>query len=253
MELSERSDYNPKGFCFSFKEFDGQPTNTSEQKDAQEFLNVLFDRLDNALKPTSRKYLLQSIFGGKQCSQMVCTECGKVKNRLEDFYNLSLTVKDIKSVYESLEQQVKGEMISDYFCEQCNRKVELSKRTLIAETPNVLIVHLQRIVFNFDTFRNDKINSMFKFPPVLDLKPYSYYDVMGREGRLPKKSEGKESDEEETEETVEEKKTDEDNVQPIEDDCFEYKLVGVNMHSGSANAGHYWSYINTNRSVDEDD
>ena len=34
---------------------------------------------------------------------------------------------------------------------------------------------------------------------------------------------------------------------PIEDDCFEYKLVGVNVHSGSANAGHYWSYINTMR------
>jgi len=123
---------------------------------------------------------------------MVCMECGKVKNRVEDFYNLSLTVKDIKSVYDSLEQQLKGELITDYFCETCNRKVSLSKRTLISQTPNVLIVHLQRIVFNFDTFRNDKINSMFKFPPILDLKPYSYYDVMGREGRLPKKNEDKE-------------------------------------------------------------
>ena len=40
---------------------------------------------------------------------MVCMECGKVKNRIEDFYNLSLTVKDIKSVYESLDQLVKGD------------------------------------------------------------------------------------------------------------------------------------------------
>ena len=30
LELSERQDYNPKGFCFSFKEFDGAPTNTAE-------------------------------------------------------------------------------------------------------------------------------------------------------------------------------------------------------------------------------
>ena len=43
----------------------------------------------------------------------------------------------------------------------------------------------------------------------------------------------------------------EDFKQPILDDCFEYKLVGVNVHSGTANAGHYWSYINTNRGVDE--
>ena len=68
LELSERMDYNPFGFCFAFKEFDGAPTNTAEQKDAQEFLNLLFDRLETALKPTSRKYLLQGIFGGKQCS-----------------------------------------------------------------------------------------------------------------------------------------------------------------------------------------
>lgn len=34
---------------------------------------------------------------------------------------------------------------------------------------------------------------------------------------------------------------------PEPEDCFEYKLVGVTVHSGSANAGHYWSYINTQR------
>ena len=27
--------------------------------------------------------------------------------------------------------------------------------------------------------------------------------------------------------------------------------MGVNVHSGSANAGHYWSYINTKRGFDE--
>lgn len=30
LELSERSDYNPREFCFAFKEFDGSPTNTAE-------------------------------------------------------------------------------------------------------------------------------------------------------------------------------------------------------------------------------
>lgn len=58
LELSERTDYNPWEFCFAFKEFDGSPTNTGEQKDAQEFLNLAFDRLENALKSTSQKYLL---------------------------------------------------------------------------------------------------------------------------------------------------------------------------------------------------
>mmetsp|Transcript_73171 Transcript_73171/g.101469 ORF Transcript_73171/g.101469 Transcript_73171/m.101469 type:complete len:166 (-) Transcript_73171:2292-2789(-) len=34
LELSQRMDYNPMEFCFAFKEFDGSPTITSEQKDA---------------------------------------------------------------------------------------------------------------------------------------------------------------------------------------------------------------------------
>jgi ubiquitin carboxyl-terminal hydrolase 34 len=34
LELSERRDYNPIGFCFSFKEDGNKPTNISEQKDA---------------------------------------------------------------------------------------------------------------------------------------------------------------------------------------------------------------------------
>ena len=63
---------------------------------------------------------------------MVCQECGKVKNRLEDFLNLSLTVKDIKSVYDSLEQQIQGEIINDFHCDGCDKKVDISKRTLIA-------------------------------------------------------------------------------------------------------------------------
>jgi len=53
-----------------------------------------------------------------------------------------LTVKDIKSVYDSLEKQVEGEVINDYLCDGCNKKVDVSKRVLITETPNVLIIHL---------------------------------------------------------------------------------------------------------------
>jgi ubiquitin carboxyl-terminal hydrolase 34 len=45
---------------------------------------------------------------------MICTECGKVKNRIEDYYNLSLTVKDIKSMHDSLQKMVEGEVINDY-------------------------------------------------------------------------------------------------------------------------------------------
>lgn len=52
-----------------------------------------------------------------------------------------------------------------------------------------------------------------------------------------------------------EKKEEPEEIPPayedLVDDCFEYKLVGVTVHSGSANAGHYWSYINTYRGEEE--
>lgn len=259
LEVSETIDYNPWQFCYAFKELDGGPTNTGEQKDAQEFLNLVFERLENALKATSRKYLLQSVFGGQTCSQLICSECGKVKNRLEDFYNLSLTVKDIKGMHESLAKLVEGEVISDYECSGCKRKVDVRKRTLIAHTPNVLVVHLQRIIFNFDTFQNDKINQHFEFPQILDLAPYSYYEVMGQENRL--KGEKGEADGEDSNIAAKEeakaaegdadKEEDDDNQEPGQEDCFEYKLAGVTVHSGTAHAGHYWSYINTKRGREE--
>ena len=91
-------------------------------------------------------------------------------------------------------------MISDYQCEGCKKKVDITKRTLISSTPSVLVVHLQRLVFNFDTFRNEKLNSFFEFPYHLDLKPYSFYEVMGKENRL--KKDKKEGEDEEVEEPV---------------------------------------------------
>ena len=66
--------------------------------------------------------------------------------------NLSLTVKELKGVYESLQKQIEGEVISDYECSGCKKKVDIHKRTLIAETPNILIIHIQRILFDFNTF-----------------------------------------------------------------------------------------------------
>ena len=42
-------------------------------------------------------------------------------------------------------------------------------------------------------------------------------------------------------------------MQPLDEDCWLYKLVGINVHYGSANSGHYWSYINTNRTGDRID
>ena len=88
-----------------------------------------------------------------------------------------------------------------------------------------------------------------EFPTVLDLKPYSFHEVMGKEGRLKSQQKNENEDEEEelgggatgkqeeklTEEEMQKKlEAEEEAKEPDMDDCFEYKLVGVNVHSGTA-------------------
>ena len=221
LELTERQDYNIRQFCFAFKDLDGKPTNVTHQQDAQEFLNLIFDRLENLLRATPEKYLLQGIFGGKTCSQIICKGgCGSVKKNYEDFYNLSLGVKGNKSLFESLDKYISGENISGYFCEKCGKKVEVVKRTCLHELPNVLIIHLQRLIFNYDTMMNEKVNSRLEFPKEFSIEPYTLEGLDG-----PQKKDGKD-----------------------EGMHYRYKLVGVVVHCGVADMGHYYSYININRS-----
>lgn len=81
LELTERQEYDPNEFCFTFKDFDGNPVNVSIQQDAQEFLNMLFDRLEKGLSQTPFKQLLHSIYGGTSCNQLICSNCKNVKER----------------------------------------------------------------------------------------------------------------------------------------------------------------------------
>jgi hypothetical protein len=101
------------------------------------------------------------------------------------------------------------------------------------------------------------VNTLCEFPDTLDLKPYSFYHNMEKEGRLKKKKAHGEDDDEDEEDEIDEeekKKHEEEEKQwPSEETCYEYKLVGATIHSGTANAGHYWSYINTKRGAEENE
>ena len=77
LELTDRQDYNPFEFCFSFKDFSGEPVNVSVQQDAQEFLNMIFDKLEFAIKPTPFRQVLEGIYGGKTSTEFICSECKK--------------------------------------------------------------------------------------------------------------------------------------------------------------------------------
>jgi ubiquitin carboxyl-terminal hydrolase 34 len=259
LDRSERKDYNPIDFCFAFKDFSGNPVNVNIQQDTQEFLNVFFDKLENGLKHTPYKNILKDVYGGKTINLIECSSCGHLRTREDLFYNLSLEVKNLKNINEGIEKLITEDIISDYKCENCLQKCDVIKRTLISECPNVLIVHLQRIIFDLDVLMNVKINTRYEFPHQLNLKDYTYDNYMKLnppkpEAKIDLESVGekKMSSEkliDENEEIKEEPKEKIEAEPPKElgSEHFQYNLVGVLCHLGSAEVGHYYSYINVNR------
>jgi ubiquitin carboxyl-terminal hydrolase 34 len=243
---STRRDFNPGAFCYSFKEFDGKPTNTAIQHDAHEFLNILFERLEQEFKSTTYAQLMQSVFGGKFSSQVICSNCGHVSSTYEDYYTLSLEIKNQRTLDDSLERFIAGSTISEYLCDHCKERVNAIRRTLISTLPNILIIHLQRFSYNFNTFMIEKIHTRLEFPNILNMTNYteeghskveqkSPKDIMENEKEMDEKNAKVKFDIQESKKDLKEQ------------EYYTYKLVGVLMHNGNAEAGHYYSYINIDR------
>jgi ubiquitin carboxyl-terminal hydrolase 34 len=87
-------------------------------------------------------------------------------------------------------------------------------RTCLKDIPDHLICHLKRFDFDLQTMHRSKINDCFEFPTKLDMKPYTIDHLTSMEAGV---------------ET------------PSDHDHFE--LVGVLVHTGTAESGHYYSYI----------
>ena len=225
LTYSEKQAYNPKDFCESFKDLDNAPINPHVQQDSQEFFNNFCDKIENCLKNTKYKYIIDNIFTGKTCSSVICDECKTISNRFEDFYNLTLEVKNISSLYESLQRLISPEKIDNFKCEKCEKNVTISKRTSLAKLPNVLFVHLKRFNMNYETGQTEKINSKFEFPNTLDLKQFCIEEI--------------------TKNTSATNETNE--IYPKEDEYYQYELKGINIHIGNAQGGHYTSFIDVER------
>ena len=82
----------------------GAPINVRVQQDAQEFFNVVCDRLEQRLKRTPEASLLQRLFAGQITNQMLCLGgCNSVRERDEEYYTLSVNVKNKRNLEESLQ------------------------------------------------------------------------------------------------------------------------------------------------------
>ena len=84
--FSERIDYAPKNLLTSFV----PPINPSIQQDTTEFLNLLFDQVEDCLRATPYKKILPELFQGNTVAQMICHNCGAKRERNEEFFTYSV-------------------------------------------------------------------------------------------------------------------------------------------------------------------
>ena len=240
--------YAPRGFWRAFKDYDGEPINVREHQDGLEFFSRLQDMVDtefkkslaaadpdgpnkDAAKPNSGvKGAMEAVMGGQFVNQMLCRECPQHRSeRLEDFVHVSVDVRNKRDLVESLASYVQGELLesdNQWFCEQCGKKVDAVKRACFSgeKLPNTLLVHLKRFEFDYETMQRLKIKSRFEFPMELDMSPFTVEGI-------------------ERDASAESDPTAPVPELPLGPDHYRYRLVGVVVHSGTAFAGHYYSYI----------
>ncbi|KAF2025393.1 hypothetical protein EK21DRAFT_116870 [Setomelanomma holmii] len=205
---------DPRDFAACVKSLDKTPIDISIQMDADEFYNLLFDQWEAQLLKQEHKQRFRSFYGGQTLNQIKSKECEHVSERSEPFFAIQCDVQGKANLHDSLQAYVQGDVMegdNKYKCESCGGKfVDAVKRTCLKNVPDNLILHLKRFEFDLNDFSRRKIYDHFAFPETLDISPYTMEHLA-------------------------------DGSKPAKEDVFD--LVGVLVHTGTCENGHYYSYI----------
>jgi ubiquitin carboxyl-terminal hydrolase 34 len=222
MQNSFRKSADPRDFAACVKSLDKTPIDITVQMDADEFYNLLFDQWEAQLLKQEHKQQFRSFYGGQTLNQIKSKECEHVSERVEPFFAVQCDIAGKANLQESLQAYVQGDVMegdNKYKCESCDGKfVDAVKRTCLKDAPDNLIFHLKRFEFDLNDFSRRKIYDHFAFPETLDISPYKA-DYLS------------------------------DPSKPCKEDVFD--LVGVLVHTGTCENGHYYSYIRQRPSSSE--
>ena len=214
LKESDKQYITTKNFAKAFKDQEGNEINVVEQMDVDEFFGSFMDKLENLLKPSPQADLIKVHFGGVQVTELIGKECPHRSEREEPFLSISVEVKNKKTLIEGLESYVEEELLegeNSYQCDHCESKVKAIRRVCVKYLPNFLILALRRFEFDFDSMTREKLNDYFEFQEELDMEKFTQ-EGLENERLRPK-------------------------------DYYLYGLRGIVIHAGTAEIGHYYSYI----------
>merc|ERR1712154_384362 len=178
--------------------------------------------------------------------------CNKTRENKQPIPMISLAIKNRNNMKESLEAFVQPETLDGVSCDFCQKKCQTLKRQVLHTLPNTIFFHLKRFELNFETFRHEKSNQRFEFPLDVDLEPYTKEGLIRRDKEQKKKQaeekkddkeENKQNDQQQQQEDVNKTDADDEKYSVHPPEYYQYELVGILVHTGSAEAGHYYSYI----------
>ncbi len=268
LHASRLDHHRPEAFWRAFKDYDGQPVNVREHQDAFEFLTRLQEQVDAAMKPPAPppappaeapgaaadgaapaaappppQGALEGVLGGVLVNQILCRACPSHRSEKdESFTLLPVDIRKKSGLLESLASYVQGELLegdNQWVCEACGRKVDATKRQTVKTLPHTLCIQLKRFEYDYETEQRLKVKDRFEFPQHLDMRPFTREGVddvaaaatadgtPGASGAASGAAAAAAAP-----------------VPSAEDAAkYAYTLMGVVVHSGSAFAGHYYSYI----------
>jgi hypothetical protein len=194
-------------FVRNWKDWGGLPVNPREQQDANEFLLMLFDRIDEVLpdKPVAEAVL------GKMVHQVVGMNDDFKSDREEPFPTFGLEVRNNSNFAEAFAACLVPDSFTNenkYDAGEGYGKINANIFHSILTPPETLIFQLKRFDWDMSTQQRCKINSLFEYPIEADISSL----LAANQGA------------------------------DFHDPLF-YELCGVVVHSGSAQSGHYYSYV----------
>jgi ubiquitin C-terminal hydrolase len=152
---------------------------------------------------------LDEVFGGTLMQAVRCSTNKEHVSKSEDrFLTLSVDIENKSELDQALASYFDGDNISSYHCEKCNQKVNAVKQFRLKRLSNTLIIHLKRFKFNVLSMQKEKLQNRIQFPLTLNVKKFL--------DEIPAK---------------------------MTEDDYTYDLKGILVHTGTADAGHYYSFI----------
>jgi ubiquitin C-terminal hydrolase len=229
LSYSIKQYHTPLHFIQSIKYFNNQPINVSQQQDCEEFLNILIDRLESVLKVIGQEDVLDNSIRGRLSSEVISLDKDfpYYSEQETPSLNISIEIKNKRTIEDALDQYVKGEIIEGYDCEKHGKKINILKRNSIKKLSKNVVIHIKRFEFDYNTFEKVKLNDYFEFPMVIDFKPWMRSSILYQNKDDP---------------NFKDVEIDYNEINDTEG--FKYQLTGVLVHLGtSADSGHYYSYI----------